>query len=751
MDEIPFADLPVEDQLRELEREMALDFGWDQYIGPYSALPTPTSIRLLEIAPGLPIRCSFKIVDLNDLPVYSALSYTWGNPRGILPAGEDVEADRIAMSAKYPILCDEEVMWVQANCYYFMLQFQQIQKDVLVRMPITVQMKIEKRDIHYIWIDATCINQNSTFERTCQVRIMSRVYKQAKKVLIWLGREDALTRAGFDTMAQLQKTWTEIQFTRTSKQTLSKMIGTPGKSPLFKKLGMPDITLHQWQGVLSLYRRTWFARSWTVQEYALARDVLFVCGTLFSNKSLWADAACFLTESDWADSLLVLGRPRDETMRKSRILETLGLAESSLANATPTVLYNFTESIPAPITNLEDARAIQSLVSLQRWGSSKNTFPLQRILAVFAETKVTLPMDRIYAFLGLVPESSWYGLHVDYTRPVTDTYLQSTWAVIKSTRRLSILSHVEDRSLRTDHQLPSWVPDYGAYRTKKPLDPGCELSFAGYPPGFYDCTRSSLYELNIDDTLSRTLSVSGLFQGKIEGLGKAHSVGNEHYFLEQSRPILEFDQTLPSDYLWRTLLSDEDIWAVECPATAHSARHIFHHWTKVLYVHMNMTKELIAKGAAPDDIDVKQRRLRKAFVSFVVLSRDLRFPEVTLSSEQNIPYKGIHQYIHRIHAELKQQFSSRNSFADTRRVDLSLSAHMCYRRLFTTSKKCIGKGPASTQTGDEVWILRGAKVPYVLRPLGEGQYELVGEAYVHTIMRGEAMDEKSKFNVITLV
>jgi hypothetical protein len=52
MDDIPFANLSTEDQLRELERQMESDFDFDQYIGSYSVLPTPTSIRLLEIAPG---------------------------------------------------------------------------------------------------------------------------------------------------------------------------------------------------------------------------------------------------------------------------------------------------------------------------------------------------------------------------------------------------------------------------------------------------------------------------------------------------------------------------------------------------------------------------------------------------------------------------------------------------------------------------------------------------------------------------
>src|SRR5690348_15880524 len=42
---------------------------------------TQTSVRVLAIKSGQRdevLRCSFKVVDLNDNPVYEALSYVWG-------------------------------------------------------------------------------------------------------------------------------------------------------------------------------------------------------------------------------------------------------------------------------------------------------------------------------------------------------------------------------------------------------------------------------------------------------------------------------------------------------------------------------------------------------------------------------------------------------------------------------------------------------------------------------------------------
>ena len=61
------------------------------------------------------------------------------------------------------------------------------------------------------------------------------------------------------------------------------------------------------------------------------------------------------------------------------------------------------------------------------------------------------------------------------------------------------------------------------------------------------------------------------------------------------------------------------------------------------------------------------------------------------------------------------------------------------RRIYLTEKGYIGLGPQSADDGDEVWILGGAKVPFVLRKCQEGGYTLVGESYVHGIMTGEAL------------
>lgn len=78
--------------------------------------------------------------------------------------------------------------------------------------------------------------------------------------------------------------------------------------------------------------------------------------------------------------------------------------------------------------------------------------------------------------------------------------------------------------------------------------------------------------------------------------------------------------------------------------------------------------------------------------------------------------------------------------ADQFWYDLSLSCKG--RCLFTTNKGHYGLGPWITKAGDECHLLKGARVPFVLRRADDGlSLKVVGEAYLHGIMHGEFFKE----------
>jgi hypothetical protein len=59
--------------------------------------------------------------------------------------------------------------------------------------------------------------------------------------------------------------------------------------------------------------------------------------------------------------------------------------------------------------------------------------------------------------------------------------------------------------------------------------------------------------------------------------------------------------------------------------------------------------------------------------------------------------------------------------------------------IFFTEDGHIGCGPSKMQVGDEVWLLFGGRVLYVLRPKDD-HHQFVGECYVHGYMHGKAME-----------
>jgi len=73
------------------------------------------------------------------------------------------------------------------------------------------------------------------------------------------------------------------------------------------------------------------------------------------------------------------------------------------------------------------------------------------------------------------------------------------------------------------------------------------------------------------------------------------------------------------------------------------------------------------------------------------------------------------------------------------------------RRLCWTKAAYLGLVPPDAKTDDEIWLLKGCRVPVVLRRVGDGEdRELVGDSYIHGVMYGEAFEEE-KCEKVTIV
>jgi hypothetical protein len=103
-----------------------------------------------------------------------------------------------------------------------------------------IRHRFQPRDI---WIDAICINQDSSDEKNHQVRKMYTIFSLAFRVLIWLGEADEDNNYAMANFGRLDSLDVDI----------------PSVSKLFK--------------------RPWWRRMWTLQEgLAGSKDSLVLCG-----------------------------------------------------------------------------------------------------------------------------------------------------------------------------------------------------------------------------------------------------------------------------------------------------------------------------------------------------------------------------------------------------------------------------------------------------------------------------------------
>lgn len=122
----------------------------------YNELQHDDEIRLVVVPPGRErvakkLVVSIEHVRLSALPLYSAISWTWGPPDQ--RASLDIEGQKIS---------------VPANLRRIIEQIQ------------------EEKQNRKVWIDAICINQADTKERNQQVHMMGRIYNSANYVLACL-------------------------------------------------------------------------------------------------------------------------------------------------------------------------------------------------------------------------------------------------------------------------------------------------------------------------------------------------------------------------------------------------------------------------------------------------------------------------------------------------------------------------------------------------------------------------------------
>ncbi|KAK5744570.1 hypothetical protein LTR17_001965 [Elasticomyces elasticus] len=751
----------------------------------HTPLPTSTSIRLLtglqiddrpqkwELDwPPTRLRFSLQVVDLNDSddpPEYICLSYTWGNPFRVYPSKQIC----LRMTEKYkkqvPVICDDKLLYLGYNLYEFL-----VRALVFSQQPDNFTMICGVGLCRGWWIDATCINQADLEERAHQVRIMDRIYSGAKLVLAWLGEADEFSAPAMQVIEKL------------SYKERERVLAL---DPLFDDLTPIGINRLPCRQLYAYFNRAWFRRAWILQEVVLAQRLFAVCGSVMMDFSLLLASANFLHESNWWILIATAMAAMAGDWRNQKVTELLGSSRAakamhqdledrlSVQGAGP--LYE-----PDQNTQFNPMVALSQIKALRKaYGKSSTLLSLMSVQYdrptykdLFTQNRFlqsTDPRDMVYAFLGLRPEldiptllAPDYGSHIR----ASDVYVAATRHALAEANDLSILSHRESADADRDGSLPSWVPDFripkGPTIGDAPISPWSASQGLPLPTAFVSTDERAL---DLHGLLLDSITEISRFPEPFEGLSLFASFLRllPAYYVMKPRDDFHsihdpYDQhtslgTLAEHYeagifqsrvevLWRTLLANGCVDQYPAPV---EYGHAFAVNIERKIIHLTYSVKfqgLFGQEAAAPDMGA---RLLNSLHAIDELSEGEHPEDLKLvQSDEAVPRWSSRRFLPTPTLLIRRIEIGDIAPPDSRNV-LDFKNRMykiAERRLLfiTTERRYLGYGPDSIRIGDQVWILAGGKVPFILRPKVNGRFELVGEAYVHGIMHGEAVRGREK-------
>lgn len=675
----------------------------------YECLPCTRSSRLLELqrrAPDHPRLCySLRSYFLDECPLYTALSYSWKS--AVFTDGEiEREDDNDDIHEPFhEIEIDERSRMVSENLFQALLQI------------------ARNSDVRYLWVDALCINQRDLAERESQVLLMGDIYSSASKVIVWLGHE---------TEDLNEFVWLHTKFV----PAMDWLIDTHGvqvleHSPLDaiwrdgSALSITDWYQCWWAYFRFFRRRRWFYRAWVVQEVALAGNIdVFANNVVLSWDVVYA-LAKFVLCSGWGQ---VLAPPR-------QIRKDAGLGEMES-------MWVMREVYHAGATWNSSAQGFRK--ALDRVFGATTEEQMWYVFIIWAIDKVrtqraTNPRDHIYAILGIAEKFIPLGIErlisPSYSAKPEEIYTHVASVFLQKLPFLSTLSMLEDRSERALKHLPSWVPDWSVHGSGP-----VRIGWANRD-GTLQFDASHVDHMQQQPSCwiegSRLLLQGASFDSIVEVSEPLRVIMTNYrassLFKICSRLKKTYSPTgqTRQDALWRTLVLDE--LDNKYPALD-GASSVFQDWARMITM-----AGLYLCG--------KDGKARSRFLNDLSCLDDLAgdygalVPSTTKVKEEA---QSLAKVFDNLDEDNQSEWGrvSRESDGQSMQFALRLSCTGASRRLYRTTRGFIGLGPESMKKGDQVWLVLGARVPFILRKHWRrpGQFTMLGETYLHGWMHGAMME-----------
>ncbi|KAK4099241.1 HET-domain-containing protein [Parathielavia hyrcaniae] len=683
----------------------------------YTTLPANIErpIRLLTLLPGpsdADIQCLLEHADLDCLgrdedASFEALSYVWGDVASTTPIQLDGAIGDIGQNLRSALL----------------------------------HLRREDRP-RTLWVDAVCINQGDMDERNSQIALMGDIYTKATRVVVWLGCPCCLLgTAGRDDLSSYQRAELKKKVFRVGqlfdavrllayeaavvaaegRQVVPEMGDQYEEGTSYQLISKLD---PRWE--LIFLDNPWWARAWTLQEIVLGHDAVMCMG-------------------------------REEV--------TWDCLRRATAHYTALGFGTFSESyFGNKITSrLEPMQMIISIKEAREAGAEVVRGPVGDELLYYLASShwrdSKMPHDKIYAVLGLLDKTRHVGIEADYRADPARVYRQATRALLERCGNLDVLGFCYPFKTGRVADLPSWVPDWGSNcnlaaplmnDAKGKLRPTHASRGLQSDPRWTDDDKTLILQGHVVDSVAKAGSVKpAVFTDDYhEGTGDwllkdpamlaaAESFPQTWDDLDPERPI----RHLLSEY-WKNIKAAgpyvKKLLSVLTEVVSHQECYI--EWQDLIaselggHNHSSPYSErdpdaifrdvLTTSTPYPSGPAETQRRFDE-WCQYLSSIRRLKSAKLDRLSPAVFKALGFTAGLSRLMAENEgdDTFSNYTLHTVRRRLGFTVSGRVCLL-------------PKRAEVGDQIALLRGGRVPVVLRPR-----EFVGEAYVHGIMDGEAFDE----------
>jgi hypothetical protein len=518
-------------------------------------------------------------------------------------------------------------------------------------------------------VDALCIDQDNVEERDEQVAKMDSIYSSARRVIIWLGEETEETKGSFTLLRRAHDSMGQHRNTLDDNR-----------------------ELEDWSPVLNLLRRSWFQRTWIIQEAVLAREPLLACGFETIPYSMLGEycSRYGLRESmpedplvqKALDSIHMIDHARREHHTRYRI------SHGRVNGRTTSAKLKYTPKLPL-VTMLYETRGFRC--------KDKR--------------------DKVFGILSLVldVEPDDEVRRLGYANSVEEVYeTVAKWDISKN-RSLEVLSYCSGKE-RTQLNLPSWVPDFSDMDDALPISVARKVPLPGSTNA--RVTKRGL-EGNNGPCFSKedgrtVLTLSGTIVDTISRVGRVADHSNTAVYThpEKGRQSPAAGANV-LETLNPSAIARRREWFEECVR--------------------------IAQASDPVNRRSSSRRAIDFLGSPTLGMSSSQFSQFwdALTMRDHMGASTLHGYANFLSRDPGAEPDWGNKWnKDHQWVDRRLGRLSHKRRFCATREGKLGLVPRNAKEGDLVCLLSGAHVPIILRRVpGTGDrehYMVVGDAHLES-------------------